>query len=215
MQQETIEKVAQRYRDEGYQVTVRPVDDLIPPFIADFQPDLIAIRGNAGVIVEIKLNRMDLARDHQLAALAETVNSRAGWRLDLVVLEPETTVEKAAQEAAEPSDEQLAQILKTAEELSEKGRSPNASVVAWGGLEAAMRRLRGDAEFFGRTTPPELMRALYGNGVLSREQFERLRDSYKIRSQVVHGLVPAQVDPDLVRYVTTTARHLVSGKDVA
>jgi hypothetical protein len=36
-----------------------------------------------------------------------------------------------------------------------------------------------------------------------------------IRSQVVHGLVPAQVDPDLVRYVTTTARHLVSGKDVA
>jgi hypothetical protein len=78
-----------------------------------------------------------------------------------------------------------------------------------------MRRLRGDAELYGRTTPPELMRALYGNGFLSREQFERLRDSYKIRSQVVHGLVPARVDPDLVRYVTTTARYLVSGKEVA
>jgi len=39
---------------------------------------------------------------------------------DLVVLEAETSVEKAAQEAAEPSDEQLTQILKTADELSEK-----------------------------------------------------------------------------------------------
>jgi hypothetical protein len=38
-----------------------------------------------------------------------------------------------------------------------------------------MRRLRGDAELYARTTPPELMRALYRNGFLSREQFERLR----------------------------------------
>jgi Holliday junction resolvase len=121
MQQETPERVAQRYRDEGYQVVVRPFGEQIPPFIAGFQPDLIAIRGNEGVIVEIKINRMDLSSDHQISRLAEIVNARPGWRLDLVVLEPETTVEKAAQEAAEPSDEQLAQILKTAEELSEKG----------------------------------------------------------------------------------------------
>ena len=143
------------------------------------------------------------------------MNAHPGWRLDLVVLEAETTVEKAAQEAAEPSDEQLAQILKTADELSEKGYSPYACVVAWGGLEAAMRRLRGEAELYGRTTPTELMRTLYGNGFLSREQFERLRESYKIRSQVVHGLVPGQVDPALVRYVTTTARYLVSGEEAA
>ena len=71
------------------------------------------------------------------------------------------------------------------------------------------------AQHGNRTTPTELMRTLYGNGFLSHEQFERLRDSYKIRSQVVHGLVPAQVDPDLVRCVTTTARYLVSGKEVA
>ncbi len=215
MQPETLERVAQRYRDEGYQIVVRPFGEQIPPFIAGFQPDLIAIRGNEGVVVEIKVNRIDLSSDHQIACLAEIVNARPGWRLDLVVLEPETTIQKAAQEAAEPSDEQLAQILKTADELSEKGYSPYACVVAWGGLEAAMRRLQSDAELYGRTTPTELMRTLYGNGFLSREQFERLRESYKIRSQVVHGLVPGQVDPDLVRYVTTTARYLVSGEEAS
>jgi hypothetical protein len=130
-------------------------------------------------------------------------------------LEPETSVEKAAQYDAEPSDEQFAQILKTADELSEKGYSPYACAVAWGGLEAAMRRMRGDAELYGRTTPSEQMRTLYGNGFLSREQFERLRESYKIRSQVVHGLVPGEVDPDLVRYVSTTARYLVSGEEAS
>jgi hypothetical protein len=206
---------AQRYRDEVYQVISRPSGDQIPPFMAGFQPDIIATRGNEVVVVEIKRNRIDLASDQQISQLAEIVNARPGWRLDLVVLEPETTVEKAAQDAAEPSDEQLAHILKTADELSEKGYSPYACVVAWGGLEAAMRRLQSDAELYGRTTPAELMRTLYGNGFLSREQFERLRESYKIRSQVVHGLVPGQVDPDLGRYVTTTARYLVSGEDAA
>lgn len=212
MEHEAIERVAQRYRDEGYQVVLRPSGEQLPPFIANFHPDLIAVRGNESVVVEVKLNRMDLSSDREISHLAEVLNARAGWRLDLVVLEPETTVERAAQEATEPSDEQLAQILNAADELSEKGYPRYACVVAWGGLEAAMRRMRSEAELYGRTTPTELMRALYGNGFLNREQFERLRESYKIRSQVVHGLVPDQVDPELVRYVTTTARLLVSGE---
>jgi uncharacterized protein YutE (UPF0331/DUF86 family) len=78
-----------------------------------------------------------------------------------------------------------------------------------------MRRIRDGAEIYGRTTPTELMRTLYGNGFLSREQFDRLKESYKIRSQVVHGLVPPQVDPELVRYVTATARHLVHAEEAA
>ena len=59
------------------------------------------------------------------------------------------------------------------------------------------------------------MRSLYSNGFLSKEQFERLRESYKVRSQVVHGLVPTKVTPDLVRYVTATARYLVTGEGAA
>ncbi len=137
--------------------------------------DLIATRGNEGVVVEIKTNRIDLSSDHQLIQLAEIVNMQPGWRLDLVVLEQETAIQKAAHEGTEPSDEQLAQILKAAENLVDKGYTPYAYVVAWGGLEAAMRRVRDGAELYRQTVPAELMRTLYGNGFLSREQFERLR----------------------------------------
>jgi hypothetical protein len=213
MEQHALEQVAKRYRDEGYDVIVHPRDDQVPPFLARFRTDMLATRANDGVVVEVKANRLDLSRDQQLARLAEVVGAQPGWRLDVVVLEAETSVEKASQTAAEPTDEQLAQILKTAEDMADRGYAPYAYVAAWGGLEAAMRRLRDEAELYGRTTPAELLRTLYSNGFLSREQFERLRQSYNIRSQVVHGLVPPEVHPDLVRYVTATARDLLNGQE--
>ena len=52
-----------------------------------------------------------------MTRLAEIVNAQPGWRLDLVVLEPETAIEKAAEDAAEPSDDQLARFLEAAEDL--------------------------------------------------------------------------------------------------
>jgi hypothetical protein len=208
MEQEALARVVQRYRDEGYDVIAHPRGQQVPPFVAGFDLDLIATRGNEGVVVEIKTNRIDLSNDPDITRLAEIVNAAPGWRFDVVVLEPETTVEKAARDASEPSDEQLAHILKAAEDLADRGYTPYAYVIAWGGLEAAMRRIRNGAELYGKGTPTELMRTLYGNGFLSKEQFDRLKESYKIRSQVVHGLVPSQVDPALVRFLTATARSL-------
>ena len=76
-------------------------------------------------------------------------------------------------------------------------------------MEAALRRLRDDEPTRRRSTPNELMRSLYGNGTISRDQFETLRDSYKVRSQVVHGLVPPHFDSQLVHRVTAMARDLV------
>ena len=207
---EALQDVAKQYRDEGYDVVVAPQGAAVPSFAADFRPDLIATRANEGVIVEVKRNRLDLSSDPDIPRMAEVVNAQPGWRLDVVVLEPVTEVQTAAQDAAEPSDEQLLQILKSADDMADKGETPYACVVAWAGIEAAMRRLRDEAEFYGRSAPKDLMRTLYVNGVLSREQFDRLKESYKIRTQVVHGLVPQPVEPKLVHDVTTIARYLAA-----
>jgi hypothetical protein len=212
---ETLERVAQRYRDEGFDVIVHPRPDQVPPFADGFQLDLIGTRGAQGVIVVVKTNRLALAHDPQITQLAQVVNEQPSWRLDVEVLEAETALEKAAQDAAEPSDVELAGILKAADDLADRGYSPYACVVAWGGLEAAMRRIRSGPGLHGRTDPAALMRSLYGNGYLSREQFDRLKESYKIRSQVVHGLVPPQVNAELVHDVTATARHLVENEAAA
>ena len=100
---------------------------------------------------------MDLAGDHQIAALAETVNSRPGLEARFGGNGArDSRRESGAKQAAEPSDEQLAQILKTAEELSEKGYSPYACVVAWGGLEG------------GDETTARRCRVLWSNNVSVR-----------------------------------------------
>ena len=195
-ERESLEKIARRYREEGYHVVVEPQELEIPAFIAGFKPDLIATGGNDRIIVEVKKNRIALSKDPHVNRLAEVVNSQPGWRLDVIVLEPETTVNTAAKEAFEPSDAELAQILKAAEDLADQGYASYAYVVAWGGLEAAMRRIQKGAELYGKSAPPGLMRTLYGNGFLDKEQFDKLKETYKIRSQVVHGLVADTSRPE-------------------
>jgi uncharacterized protein YutE (UPF0331/DUF86 family) len=200
--------VARRYLDDGFDVIVAPQGDAIPLFLGSLRPDLIATRGNEHVVVEVKRTRTDLSNDPTVTKLAEIVGSQPGWSLDVIVLEAESALEKTVRGGAEPTDEQLAQILTTADELTDKGYVPYAHVVAWGGLEAAMRRVRDDGGLFGRANPSELIRTLYSNGFLNREQFDRLREAMSLRNQVVHGLVPPHVDPGLVRFVTDTARQL-------
>lgn len=214
MEPQVLAEIADRYRREGYDVVVTPGPGQIPDFLAGFRPDLLATRGEQGVVVEVKLRRLDLADDPQITRLAEVLDARPGWRLDTIVLEPETSLEGAAQGGVEPSDSELQQMLDTADELAANGYAPYACVVAWAGLEAAMRRLRDEVELYGRSTPNELMTTLYGKGFLSREQFLRLRHAQQIRNRIVHGLVPQTVDTGTVRYLTDTVRNLVEGGQV-
>ncbi len=72
-----------------------------------------------------------------------------------------------------------------------------------------MRRLRLDAELYGRTTPTELLRMLYSNGFLSRKEFESAREAWNIRTQSVHGFVPPEVDPALIEDTIALARKVM------
>jgi len=215
MNPDALQEVARRYREEGYAVIPHPRGDDVPPFADGFPLDLVATRGEEGVVVVVKTNRVDLASDPRVMSLANAIDERPGWRMDLVVLGGVTAIERAAQDASEPSDEQLAEILKTADAMADNGASAYASVVAWSGLEAAIRRVSERGKGSARMSPKELLRALYSDGILGREQFQRLREADEIRTQVVHGLVPTPVDPALVRHVTAAARYLVDLGGVA
>ena len=117
---EALEQVAQRYRDEGYDVFVRPERAQVPERVRDFEPDLIATRGNEGVVVEVKEDRATSRTILTSLNWPKILNAWPGWRLDLVVLEAEPPEERVARDADEPSDDQLGEILKTADELADK-----------------------------------------------------------------------------------------------
>src|SRR5688572_4616985 len=106
-----LDQVAQRYRNEGYEVTIQPRGDSLPAFLRGFLPDIIARRGEEGVVAEISQKRVDLSGDTQLTLMTELVNSQPGWRLDIIVLEHETMADRALLAGAQPREEQLGPMI--------------------------------------------------------------------------------------------------------
>src|SRR5438552_2596315 len=47
-----LNEVAQQYRDQGYRVIVGPRPPNLPPFLANFRPDLIAFGADENAVVD-------------------------------------------------------------------------------------------------------------------------------------------------------------------
>src|SRR5437016_4443038 len=94
-----LARVAEGYRLEGYAVTLRPEGAQLPAFPAAFHPDMIATKGNANVLVQVKESREDLQQDPDVSRMAEVINAQPGWRFDLVVLNGHAESEKVARDA--------------------------------------------------------------------------------------------------------------------
>lgn len=206
-----LERVAQQYRDEGYEVILEPRGEAVPRFLNGFQPDLIARRGDENIVAEVALKRGDLADDAQLLATADRINRQPGWRLDLIVLERETMADKALRVGVEPDAGAIGAMIEAAEEMAASGFLPYAYVAALGGLEAATRhRCRGIKGHPGGAAIDHLNKA-YSADLLTREHYIALRDAFKVRSQIVHGLVPPPLEPESIHFVTGIARTMLSG----
>src|SRR5262245_32185323 len=181
-----LEQVAKEYRAEGYHVIVRPEPGQLPPFAANFGPDLLASGGDDNVLVQVVERRADLASRPDLPRCADVTNSQPGWRFDLVILRGESAVERILHNAAEPTPQQVNLMLDRAEMSVTAGLVEGACVYAWAGLEACMRRARSATGLNGDLAANELITALYVHGIFSREAFDRLREAFRVRTEVVH-----------------------------
>ena len=215
--QEIISRVARRYLDEGYEVTFHPRGDAAPAFAAGFELDFIATKPGDKVVVGVKKNRAELEQDRQIEQLANVVNSQPEWRFDLVLVQPETTAEKVIDKGVEPSGQEILEMISHAQELAHSGHLPSAYVFVWGALEAAMRDVRSRVELYGRVTPNELMRTLYSNGILSDEEFRTLRESFALRTQLVHGMKVNPISFSIVpiERIAAIARKVLTGDENA
>src|SRR5437870_1559298 len=130
------DEVAERYLSEGYQVIVCPSGSQVPCFAKDLHVDLLAIKGDEHVFVQIKENREDLKTDPETAKAADIINAQPGWRFDLVVLNTDSPTEKLAREVGEPSIDAVLQNLDHVERAARAGDGASAFIIAWASLEA-------------------------------------------------------------------------------
>ena len=208
-----LERVAQDLRAKGYEVFVEPSASEIPDFVREYQPDILARGATESLIVEVKQPLSESERE-RIRTIARRVEGHPGWRFMLVA--PERTAGGSESLGVKPIEkQQLLDWLREARALVQSGHSRSALLVAWAGLEAAMRVAVSAHSLSEQADSWKLMRELVSNGLLDRESYLELTDLFRLRSALAHGMqpetIPASIDLDKgVEFMCKLAEQLIS-----
>jgi hypothetical protein len=211
---EMIEQVAAKYRSEGYDVTMAAGTGVLPAPIDHLRQDvdLIAQKGEEFVAVEVK-RRDQLYKIHPLG---EAVKQHLpGWSYDLVVY-PSNGIDEIPLEDGEPAQEYIESLLTEAHRLLDFGIPRAAFLVGWSAIETVMRSsARCEKLEIGDGSPRFVLKTLYSNGIISFEDYDRLRICLEKRNRLVHGLPVQNLEPDDVRFMIEFARQLLCAAPAA
>jgi uncharacterized protein YutE (UPF0331/DUF86 family) len=206
-------RVAREYERNGYSVVITPDQASLPEPLSHFCPDAVARKGEEGVVIEVKTRR-SLVGATYLPALAETVQRMPGWRLDLVVTNPREKRTVYSEEQLSEAD--IRGRIGEAKELSNDGSDVAAMLLAWSAVEGALRLL---AHRHGikieYDAPDYVLRQLVVEGLLSHEQYRRLRSAAEIRNTLVHGFSVPHLEPGTVRHLAEVAEKALSAQPIA
>jgi hypothetical protein len=202
------EKVERQLRELGYEVIIEPRREHLPFDLAGYRPDLLATRGDGGLIIELKSSEKRTVVDTYVE-VAALVKQHPGWRFLLVPVE--RLEEGGIVGAMHVSTwDQLAERVRAARLLLEGGQVESAFLIAWSGLEGALRRVgEENAVPVSALSTTALTKNLYSLGLLSMEQLSRIEQLTAVRNNVVHGWADARVSegaPEVIRLLETLLR---------
>lgn len=208
-----LQNVANRYREQGYEVVLRPGPQDLPPFASDFKVELLARRPDSNVLASVKASAREFETDRELSRYADEIGKHPNWRYDVFAVGPsQPQPSDDAPDATELTDEQIVQALDSAEQLDRQGYAAQAVVAAWAAAESAIRhRIRaqgGDAGW--GTSSRSLLGELLSSGVLSRDDYRQFQDLSRLRNVIVHGFAVPRIDPGAIAFLASRARQLLA-----
>jgi hypothetical protein len=191
-----LERVAQEYRDRGYEVFLDPSASDLPDFVREFRPDMIAKSAKECLVIEVKQLASQADRE-RTKAIAGRVERRPGWKFVLVspLQRPETTDDLPRVMGVE----QVEKLLDEVHALRRTNHTASALLLGWAAFEAAMRfAAQQQAPDVSKPDTWMLMRELVSRGILDRDRYHDLMELFKLRSVVAHGFQPPQASNDVV-----------------
>jgi hypothetical protein len=201
---EHLERIAREYRDAGFDVDLQPPREALPPGVP-YLPDLVAVRGDEKVVVDLKLahRSRDLEQWSELASALE----RHGWKFRLIVIGADEA--PVIDYSSAQLDEIVAKLGK-ADELAATSIDA-ALLLAWAGFEAAARRalLLRERSLVRPTTSVALAKQLVHHGLLDQDELESLTPIAARRNAVAHGATASDVTPSDVERLTSLGRELL------
>ena len=201
-----IRQTAEKYRSEGYEVSLEPLLDFMP----GVQPDLIVRKGDEVKVIEVK-SRSSLAADSRIIELARIVDSKPGWSFELVLVSESENLE-SPEGARSLVRKETFHRIEEAEKLLVAGFHEAAFLIAWSACEAAIRELiKAQGVSNPNITKPNyvLDQAIY-TGVISRDDYNNLASMQKFRNAIVHGFTVSDFGEETVRNLFGTVHRIAS-----
>ncbi len=207
-----IKEIARDYKNKGYKVIIKPrSSSIVPSFIRNFQPDLIALSKTENVVIEVKSSESK-TDFKSLEELANIVNSKENWRFELVFTNPRNKF-SIDSELTLIGLNKIEQRLQVCKDLLVDNNVEPAFLLAWSTLEAGIRFKLNSLELKGdlSTRPPlHLMKSLYSFGIIGQSLLRKLEMLNQIRNQLIHGF-DASLNRENV-YDLIEAIELMTGK---
>jgi uncharacterized protein YutE (UPF0331/DUF86 family) len=208
IERERLIKLAEEYRDKGYEISFHPNPEDLPDFLKNYRPDMIARRDDEAVVVEVKSRSSLNSSTQYLRNLAQVVEQHPGWRFELVMTNPEDaeysqSAEGSLQEAEIESRLQVARQL-TTQHLE------SAILYSWSLVEATLRLVaENEGLSLQRFDPLYLVKQLATEGVISKSEYQLLMNALSLRNSIAHGFKTTQLTQEsLYDLINITERLL-------
>jgi uncharacterized protein YutE (UPF0331/DUF86 family) len=217
-ERERLLKLAEEYRDQGYDILFHPNPEDLPDFLRNYRPDMIVSREDEVVVIEVKSrSSLNSSSTQYLQSLAQAVEQHPGWRFELVMTNPG---EAAYFTRAEGSlqEQEIQSRLAVVSQLSEN-YPESAILYSWSLVEATLR-LVADKERLSlrRFDSLYLVKRLATEGVISQSEYQLLMNSLSLRNAVAHGFKTAQITQDsvfeLIEFIEQLLKTLQSHEKV-
>ncbi len=215
LERERLLKLAEEYRNKGYEVSFHPNPEDLPSFLRNYRPDMMARRGDEAVIIEVKSrSSLNSSSTQYLRNLTQTVEQHPGWRFELVMINSEDAnySSKAERSLQKPEIEARLQV---ARQLATQ-HLESAILYSWSLVEATLRLVAEDEGLsLQRFDSLYLVKQLVTEGVISRSEYHLLMDALSLRNAIAHGFKTTQLTQEAVCELIDIAEQLLEGLNIS
>ena len=166
---------------EGWRMVEMPSASLLPPDLARYEPDAVALGPGGGIVFEVIVGRRQAASDQKLKliqSMRAMVKSLPGWDFELIVIpEPEPPLE---------SEQSISRQLEAALQVAQV--SPSAAFVyAFVALEWKLAQWSKSADLPYEPNAVRMASRLVSEGILSEADYAKVREYQRSRNEFAHA----------------------------
>ncbi|MDQ1814435.1 hypothetical protein RBA41_14075 [Massilia sp. CCM 9210] len=207
--EDRLDTLANAYANDGYAVVKHPTAEQLPFDLFGYVPDLLAIKGDSGLIVEARTSAACTSVDH-FRAIAQEIAEHPGWRFVLVTVDDADAANLPERAGDLPTWAQLIEKLNQVDVLVDDGALEPGVLYLGSLFEAALRKRAFDQHIpIERFPPAMLLDHMYSQGEVSVNDIDFFHELMNIRNRIAHG-ANTTLDAGTARKLAEAVRKLVT-----